>query len=78
MKKIFVFRICLMSGTVTVKEEVAATATRDLAEKARAFIIESNSKDNLPHPPLHATYTDIEEVTVYEAEEEIPILHGRP
>ena len=64
-----------MNGTVTMQSEVAATTSRELAEKVRAAIIEKNRKDELPQHPFHAILTDIKEVNAYETEEEIPILN---
>ena len=74
MKKIFVFRTCMMNGTVTLKTTVNAAVTRELAEKGRAACIEASKKPEHGFPVI---CTDIEEIPLYETEDEVPILNEK-
>lgn len=72
MKKIFTFEERVMNGTVTASSSFACFGTRELAEKARHATIEANK---VP-VTLGSSYRcdDIKETTIYEAEDEVPIL----
>lgn len=74
MKKIFVFRTCMMNGTVTLNTIVNAAATRELAEIGRTACMEAN-KD--PEHGFPVICTDIEEIPLYETEDEVPILNEK-
>lgn len=72
MKKIFIYRQSLMNGTVTASTEVTAFTDRELAEKTRRAIRRSNSQRDLDG--MRVWYSDIEEINVYESEDEIPFF----
>jgi len=60
-----------MNGTVTMKTEVVAAATRELAEKSRAVCMEANKKST---GIFRTLYSDIEEIPVTETENELLVL----
>lgn len=69
--KIFIYRMSLMNGTVTMNTEVAAFASRELAEETREAVRRYNAQHN-PNARVH--YSDIEEINVYESKGEIPFF----
>lgn len=64
-----------MNGTVTMKTTIALFATRELAEQTMADIKADNASRDLDH--LRVSYTDIEQVNIYEAKDEIPFYNNK-
>ena len=75
MKKVFVFRQSLMNGTVTMSTSVSAFTNRELAEQTHRDVIAANSQRNIS--PLHGSYSNVEEVIVYETQDEIPFYKDK-
>lgn len=71
MKKIYMLSMHLTNGTVTTHTDCAAFTDRDLAEKVSKTIEEKNAGNGI------AFWNEINEVVVYEKEEEVPILNER-
>lgn len=70
MKKIYTVLTSAMNGTVTMGTIVENFSTEELALKAKAIIEEKNKNNKFP------VYCRIEESTLFENEEEIPILNN--
>lgn len=74
MKKIFAFDERVINGTVTASSSTVCFATRELAEKARSAAIDANRvPDELG---IRYCCGDIKETTIYESEDEVPILNN--
>ena len=72
MRKIFTFNQLLMNGTITMKSQVAAFSSRELAEKAKQAVIDANAGYE---GPSTCFCDDIVETNVWETEDEVPILN---
>ena len=70
MKTIYTFNQNMMNGTVILKSECVICATRELAEQTREALISANEKITFPK----CVCTKVEENTLYESADEIPIL----
>lgn len=70
MKKIFSFTQAIMNGTVTMQTIVCTFASKELAEKTRQAVIDSNKDIDFPKSYCY----NVEETIVYESEDEVPIL----
>ena len=70
MKKIFSFTQAIMNGTVTMQTFVCTFASKELAEKTRQAVIDSNKGIDFPKSYCY----EVEETIVYESEDEVPIL----
>ena len=75
MTQAFAFTQSIMNGTVTMKTTIAIFATRELAEQTMADIKADNASRDLGH--LRVSYTDIEQVNIYEAKDEIPFYNNK-
>lgn len=73
MQKIYAFRVSLMNGTVTANTHVEACASRELAEQVKEAVRLANvNNDTLGGLRLH--FSDIEELTLWESADEVPVL----
>lgn len=76
-KKIYTFRVSLMNGTVTANTHVEACASPELAELVKQAIIKANEhNDTLMGMRLH--FSDVEELTLWESADEVPVLNPKP
>lgn len=75
MKKIFIFKQCLMNGTVPINTQIAAFSDRRLAEKAHDAVSKGNELSDLGGYNMRVF--PIEEGFVYESEKEVPILNDK-
>ena len=75
MTQAFAFTQSIMNGTVMMKTTIAIFATRELAEQTMADIKADNASRDLGH--LRVSYTDIEQVNIYEAKDEIPFYNNK-
>ena len=65
----------MMNGSRPMQTTIALFATRELAEQTLADIKASNASQDLGH--LRVSYTDIEQVNIYEAKDEIPFYNNK-
>ena len=70
MKNIFLTTITLWNGTIPVKHIYSSFLDKDIAEKSIEAVKKANDDIDL----FSITY-DVEEVTLYENELEVPILN---
>lgn len=73
MKQLFIVNTHLMNGTVTMNTHSDAFITEDTALKVKAAIEKANENYNDDVPSL-SVYCTIQTATLFESEEEIPIL----
>ena len=74
MKKIFTFNTRMLNGTVTMGIHTDAFSTRELAEKARVAVVKANIEMAVLNGGMEALCDEVEEVAVYDTEDEVPIL----
>lgn len=72
MKTLYILKQNMMNGTVTMRTVVSAFTDKDVAEKAKKAVILANS-NNLIGFTMYCE--DIEEIQLYENENEVPILN---
>ena len=77
MQKIFTFRVSLMNGTVTANTHVEACASRELAEQVKEAIVKANEHNDTLHG-MRLHFSDVEEVTLWEDADEVPVLNEQP
>ncbi len=70
MQKIFIFEQSLMNGTVTMETQVAAFASRELAEQVREDIRRDNAQRDLGG--MRVRYGEVKGIEVYESKDEVP------
>ena len=63
----------MMNGTVTMKTVPALFTDEALAKKTRQAVIKANEKNDGPIA-ISCYCSEVEEVKVFESEEEVPIL----
>jgi len=68
MKTLYLVKTSLMNGTVTIKTMNTVFATKELAEKALDYI-----KKQQPSHEFFTSYSNMEEVTLYETEDELQL-----
>lgn len=76
-KKIYTFRVSLMNGTVTADTHVEACASPELAEQVKEAIIKAN-EHNDTLGGMRLQFSDIEELTLWESADEVPVLNPKP
>jgi hypothetical protein len=72
MKTLYILKQNLMNGTVTMKTMVSAFTDKEVAEKAKKAVIMANANNLIG---FNMYCEDIEEIQVYENENEVPILN---
>ena len=72
MKTLYILKQNLMNGTVTMKTMVSAFTDKEVAEKAKKAVIMANTNNLIG---FNMYCEDIEEIQVYENENEVPILN---
>ena len=77
MQKIYTFHVSLMNGTVTAKTHVEACARRELAEQVRKAIQKANEHNETLHG-MSLYFSDVEELTLWENADEVPVLNPQP
>ena len=74
MKTLYLLTTSIMNGTVTMNKLSSAFTDKTLAEKTMKVVDEANKREE--DDPIHlTTWSNIEEMILYENEEEVPILN---
>lgn len=72
VKKVYILTQSVLNGTVTMNVYRSVFATKELAEKAKEAVIESNKSTKITSLQV---LVDIQESDLYESEEDVPILN---
>lgn len=72
MKTVYILKQNMMNGTFTMRTVVSAFTDKNVAEKTRKAVILANSNNLIG---FTMDCEDIEEIQVYENENEVPILN---
>lgn len=70
-KKIFLVTTTVWNGTIPIHNYSIAVPTNEIAEKTKTLVIEANKNATFE------TTTDVNEISYYECEEDVPILNGK-
>lgn len=69
MKKLYLVTTTMWNGTVPMGSFSCAVTTNEIAEKAKKAVDEANKSATMD------SSTEVQEITLYESEEEVPILN---
>lgn len=67
MRKIYTLKTSMMNGTVTMCTQCSSFSSKELAEKAKQAVADTNKEVSI--------WQSIEESILYESEDEVPILN---
>ena len=72
MRKVWVSKMRIMNGSVTMRTVVTAFTSKELAKEAQSAVRRKNAATD---PMYSIIFDDIESVRLYETREEVPILN---
>ena len=72
MRNIWISKMRIMNGTVTMRTVVTAFTSKELVEEAQAAVRRKNAATD---PMYSIIFDDIESILLYEIREEVPILN---
>ena len=72
MRNVWISKMRIMNGSVTMRTVVTAFTSKELAEEAQAAVRRKNAAAD---PMYSIIFDDIESVPLYETREEVPILN---
>lgn len=71
MKKVYLIKVRVMNGSVTMRTLCDVFTTKELAEETKLAIKKANRTDST----YTVLYDDVEELDLFETKDEVPILN---